>query len=245
MRKSTSFLLGEVESKMSGYVALMNYKYFNLCVKAEPASLLSITVEYDKTGFDIEQVADVAMPQENQLQIYPKDPALLYAIGKAIATSHPEFKQDIVVDKGNEKKEGETSDDNENADDADKSILLTMPVVDKDRRDALIDGINLLYNETKTQLDANFSLYTQKLTLKLENASPEEINEAKEALDDIRKQHNDLAKQYHENKEKEIETAYQLYLEKQTEQEKNKQEQEAATNKEAGLGFKMPDMPKE
>ena len=242
MRKSTSFLLGEVESKMSGYVALMNYKYFNLCVKAEPASLLSLTVEYDKTGFDIEQVADVAMPQENQLQIYPKDPALLYAIGKAIATSHPEFKQDIVVDKDNEE---ENSDNSEKDDDADKSILLTMPVVNKDRRDALMDGINLLYNETKTQLDANFNLYTQKLALKLENASPEEINEAKEALENIRKQHNDLAKEYHENKEKEIETAYQLYLEKQAEQEKNKQEQEAATNKEAGLGFKMPDMPKE
>ena len=242
MRKSTSFLLGEVESKMSGYVALMNYKYFNLCVKAEPASLLSLTVEYDKTGFDIEQVADVAMPQENQLQIYPKDPALLYAIGKAIATSHPEFKQDIVVDKDNEE---ENSDNSEKDDDADKSILLTMPVVNKDRRDALMDGINLLYNETKTQLDANFNLYTQKLALKLENASPEEINEAKEALENIRKQHNDLAKEYHENKEKEIETAYQLYLEKQAEQEKNKQEQEAATNKEAGLGFKMPDIPKE
>lgn len=241
MRKSTSFLLGEVESKMSGYVALMNYNYFNLCVKAEPASLLSITVEYDKNSFDIEQVADVAMPQENQLQIYPKDPALLFAIGKAIATSHPEFKQDIVVDKGNE----ENSDNSEKDDDADKSILLTMPVVNKDRRDALMDGINLLYNETKTQLDANFNLYTQKLALKLENASPEEINEAKEALENIRKQHNDLAKEYHENKEKEIETAYQLYLEKQAEQEKNKQEQEAATNKEAGLGFKMPDMPKE
>lgn len=242
MRKSISFLLGEVESKMSGYVALMNYNYFNLCVKAEPASLLSITVEYDKNSFDIEQVADVAMPQENQLQIYPKDPALLFAIGKAIATSHPEFKQDIVVDKDNEE---ENSDNSEKDDDADKSILLTMPVVNKDRRDALMDGINLLYNETKTQLDANFNLYTQKLALKLENASPEEINEAKEALENIRKQHNDLAKEYHENKEKEIETAYQLYLEKQAEQEKNKQEQEAATNKEAGLGFKMPDMPKE
>ena len=243
MRKSTALLLGEVEGKMSGYVALMNYKYLNLCVKAEPASLLPVTVEYGNESFDIEQVADVTMPQENQLQVYPKDPVLLFAIGKAIATSHPEFKQDTVVDKGDEKEESSTNSEQE--DDADKSILLTMPTVDKDRRDALMEGVKILFDEVKVKLDTNFNFYTQKITLKLASASPEEIDEAKKALGDIKKQHDDLAKEYRENKEKEIETAYQLYLEKQTEKEKNKQEQEAATNKKAGQGFKMPDMPKE
>lgn len=243
MRKSTALLLGEVKGKMSGYVALMNYRYLNLCVKAEPASLLPVTVEYDNASFDIEQVADVTMPQENQLQVYPKDPVLLFAIGKAIATSHPEFKQDIVVDKGNGKEE--TSINSEQEDEADKSILLTMPTVNKDRKNALMEGVKILFDEVKVKLDTNFSFYTQKITIKLANASLEELDEAKKALGDIKKQHDDLAKEYRENKEKEIETAYQLFLEKQTEKEKDKQEKKDANNKDVIQGFKMPEMPKE
>lgn len=233
MRKSIALMLGEANSKMSGYVALLNYKYLNLCVKAEAVSLLSVTVEYDGNSFDIEQVADVASPRKDQLQVFPKGPELIPYISKAVSTVHPEFKQEVVE----EKRKRQNSDNGE----ADKSVLLTMPEVDKNRRDALMDAVKILYEETKVQLTKIFELYTQKTIVELMSGTAEEIDEAKESLEDIKKQHFDLADGYRKNKEAEIEEAYQLYLEKKEQKEKNQQEKEASTNKMAGQSFKMPD----
>ncbi len=230
MRKSIALTLGEANGKMSGYVALLNYKYFNLCVKGEPVSLLSVTVEYDDIEYNIEDVADVACPREDQLQVYPKTPGLVYYIGKAIATVHPEFKQEVV-----EEENSESIDEDEK----ERSIILTMPEVNKDRRDVLMDAVKVLYEETKVHLTSNFELYSQKIILQLTGASAEETDEAKDSLEELKNQNLDLAKAYREKKEEEIEEAYQRYLEKKTGMEKNEQEHEAATNKQAGQGFKM------
>ncbi len=234
MRKSIALTLGEASSKLSGYAALLNYKYFNLCVKAEPVSLLSVTVEYDDTEFNIEDVADVASPREDQLQVYPKTPELTYYIGKAIAVIHPEFKQEVV--------EAENSDSSEEGEE-EKSILLTMPEVNKDRRDALMDAVKVFYEEIKTKLTTNYEVYTQKTLVQLSDASAEEIDEAKKSMEDIKKQNFELIDTYRDNKEKEIEAAYQRYLEHKTEKDKTQQEHEAATNKQATQGFKMSETP--
>ncbi len=234
MRKSIALTLGEASSKMSGHVALLNYRYLNLCVKAEAASLLIVTVEYDGHNLDIEQVADVASPREDQLQVYPKSPDLLVPISKAIATVHPEFKQEVIKEENNN---GSSSSDNE--EEEDKSILLTMPEVDKNRRDALMEGVKLLYDETTAELTAIYETYTQKAIIQLMDGKAEEIDECKKALDDLKKEHFDLADNYRKNKEKEIEDAYKHYMEQKEEKNKNKQEHEAATNKKAGHSLKM------
>lgn len=232
MRKSTALTLGEASSKMSGYAALLNYKYLNLCVKAEPVSLLSVTVEYDDKSYNIEDVADVTGPREDQLQVYPKTPELTYYIGKAIALIHPEFKQEVVE---------EENDEATSEEEKEKSIILTMPKVNKDRRDALMDAVKAFYEEAKTNLTTNYEVYSQQVLFKLLDAPAEEIDEAKKSMEDIKKQNFELIDTYRDNKEKEIEAAYQRYLEKKTEKDKTLQEHEAATNKEATQGFKMPD----
>ncbi len=242
MRKSTAFTLGELESKLSGYVGLLQFRYSNLCVEADPASLLPVTIEYDGDSFDIEQVADVSIPREDQLLVYPKDQVLLFAIGKSIAEYHPEFKQEIVEDKDEEENDSSTTNEEEEVEE-EKNILLTMPEVNKDRRDVLMDGVKILYEQLKPTLDTNIQLYTQRVVKDLAGASASEIDEAKESIEDIKKQHFDLAKSYRETKEKQIEEAYQRYLEKKTGMEKSQQEHEAATNKQVGQGFKMPKMP--
>ena len=48
MRKAIEILIGEMESKLGGYASLLNYRYLNLCVKAEPVALLSINVIDDE-----------------------------------------------------------------------------------------------------------------------------------------------------------------------------------------------------
>ncbi len=235
MRKSIALMLGEANSKMSGHAALLNYRYLNLCVKAEAVSLLCVTVQYNGNEYDIEQVADVTGPREDQLQVYPKGPELIPYISKAIATVHPEFKQEVVEEENQQDSDGE---------EADKSLLLTMPEVNKDRRDALMEAVKVLYDETKVELTATFELYTQKVVVELLSASAEEIKEAKDSVEEIKKQHFDLIDGYRKNKETEIEEAYKRYLEQKEQKEKSQQEKEASINKQVGQSFKMPEMPK-
>lgn len=224
MKKSVALLLGEVQKKMSGYAALLNYRFLNLCVKAEPASLMPVTVIIDGEELDIEEVADVASPQDNQFEIYPKDPSFLYAISKAIFQAHPEFK---LEEKARE-------DDEE-----DKILLCTMPVIDKDRRDLYMDGIATLSDEAKVKMDTNYSLYTTRIVEKMIGDTPEAIDEAKKMLEEIYNGHIDLCKTYRENKETEVEEAYQLYLSEQEAKEAASQEQKAARGESAGSSMKM------
>lgn len=217
---------------MNGYVMLLCYRYMNLCVKAEPVSLLPVTVIYGDDELKMEDVADVAQPNERQMLIAPKSQDFLFEIGKGIAATHPEFKQDLVDDDYLEEEKEEREEQ-----DKEKWILLTMPDVDKDRRDALTDAVKVLYDETKVKIDFCSKVYLEKVTISLAGASEEEIKEAKEELENVVNQYSDLAKKYREDKEKEIEDAYQLYLKEQGEKEKKEQEQKAATNEEASLGF--------
>lgn len=232
MKKSVALMLGEMQKKMSGYAVLLNYRFMNLCVKAEPASLMPVTVPVNGEDMDIEEVADVAIPQENQLEVYPKDSSLLFAISKAIHEAHPEFKIE-------ERSRNDESGESEGGDEEDKSILCTMPVVDKDRYDLYMNGVSTLSDEVKVKLDSNHVLYGNKIAAKLMGASVEEIDEAKKMLEEIYNGHVDLCKEYRENKEKEIEDAYQLYLSEQSQKEAAAQEEEAARGETAGSAMKM------
>jgi len=49
MKKAIEILIRELDSKLGGYAALLNYRYLNLCVKAEPVALLPVVIE-DKDG---------------------------------------------------------------------------------------------------------------------------------------------------------------------------------------------------
>lgn len=232
MKNKTATRLGELETKLNSTVALLCFRYMNLCVNAEPVSLLSVVVKSGDEDYKIEEVAKVTMPQENQLKIYPESQAFLFDIGKAIAVAHPEFDQDIVSIERD--KNVDPNDPN-----ADKGILLTMPVVDDDRHDALMDAVKTLSDETKQRMDFHVGVCTAKITVQLAGASAEEIKEAKDGIEDLKGKYGDLAKQYREQKEKEIEDAYQLYLKQQEEKNRKTEEEQAATNEEAKTGFDL------
>lgn len=232
MKNRIATRLGELEGKLNSSIALLCFHYLNLCVKAEPVSLLPVVIKAEGEEYKIEEVAKVAMPQENQLMIYPESQEILFEIGKAIAVAHPEFDQDIVSIE---------SDPNTDADDpnADKGILLTMPVVNDDRHEALMDAVKTLFDETKTRMDFHIGVYTTKVSTQLAGAPAEEIKEAKDGIQELSDRYGDLAKQYREQKEKEIEEAYQLYLKQQEEKDRKTEEEQAATNEEAKTGFDL------
>ena len=70
MRKSIETLIDEMKTKMSGYVVLLQYRYMNLCVKAEPAALLSFSVTNEEgEECEFEKVASASLANKYQFEI--------------------------------------------------------------------------------------------------------------------------------------------------------------------------------
>lgn len=225
---------------MSGYAVYLNFQFMNLCVKAEPAALLPVTVVIDGESKDIEEVADVALPNKNQFVIIPKESSYLFPICKALSQAHPEFEierknEDSSVSSNNEET-ASSGDDEDN-----EVIYCTMPPINKDRRDTCMDFVKTVSDEAKAKIEVTYTTYTARITAKMAGESAESIEEATNELDDIHKQHTDICKEYRENIEKEIEGAYQKYVTEQEEKEKTAQEQMAARGENAGSSMRMED----
>lgn len=209
MRKSIEALINEMKNKMSGYAVLLQYRYLNLCVKAEPVALLSISV-VDNEGeeYDLESVALASKTNDYQFELYPHDQKMVFAICKGIKEAHPEFKVDTKTEESDEASE-----------ESQTVIVCTVPEMNKDRHDSLIDGVGLLYDQCKAKLDANHAVYKTRLAAKLVGSSDTEVQEAEDKLEQVFKTHDDICMQYKEAEIKEIEEAYQRYLDKQKNQQ--------------------------
>ena len=242
MKRSIAVLLDEAKNKMSAFVALANYRFMNLCVDAEPASLLCITIEAGDAKLDLEDVADVSSPQKDQFALFPKEnnPALIFAICKAVKTAHPEFKVEV---KGQNEEDGDNSDENDEGNDSDeeteKYILLTMPEINKDRRDFIINGVDILQKACQMKLDAISEEYVVKITAKLALDKPEELDEAKDNLQDLYDKHKDMLVGFTDNKKQAVEEAYQRYLAEQEEKQAQQQELDEAHGTDKGLSMNM------
>ena len=230
MKKSIETLIGEMKTKMSGYAVLLQYRYMNLCVKAEPAALLSISVINEEgEEADLESVASACLANEYQFEIYPNDSKMVFAISKGIKEAHPEFKIDVKSDGSSEDSE----------DDQGQYLVCTMPEVNKDRHDNLIDGVGMLYDQCKAKLDANHTVYKTRLTTKLVGFPEEEVKEAEDMLEEIYQKHDEICLQFKTAKLKEIEEAYQRYLAEQTAMQTEADEKAAARGENAGQAFNI------
>lgn len=232
MKRAVEILIGEMKGKLGGYAVLLQYRYMNLCVKAEPAALLSLTViNSEGESNDIENVAKVTLKTEFQFEIIPNEDDLLFPICKALMVSHPEFKQEVINPEDNDRL---YPDDKE-----ERHIICTMPEVDKNRHDLLMNSVSALYDECLVQLEKAHGVYVTKMTAKMEGQSPSDTQEAMDAVDEAYDQHKDIVKQYRELKEKEIEEAYQHWLTDKQEKEQQLQEEHAARNDQAGMSIKF------
>ena len=123
-----------VEKKMAGYHALLSYRYSNLCIKADPASLLPVTLIMGSMEKNIEEVAEVAKPaDEYHLAVVPKMQDFIMEINQAVLDAHPEFKMELKP----------LGDGNEHH----RFLLYEMPEVDKNRYDFLNQAVDNLYDD--------------------------------------------------------------------------------------------------
>lgn len=220
MRITVYKLLQEAQQKMNGYAVYMNYQFMHFGVKAEPAALLSVEVEVGGERMNLEDVADVAIPQDDQFALIPKEQDFLFDICKAVAQAHPDYK---IGQKSINEEEVDSLDGEE-----DRYVLCTMPEVNDDRHDVGMNYVKAIYEEMTAKIDTTHAAYGAEIIKQLASAKPEEIDEAKEEFQKIYDQMKDICKSYREEKEKQIEEAYQDYLKKKAEAEQAESERQAA-----------------
>ena len=227
--KKVTDLFEEAKMKMNGYAMLLNFHLANLCIKADPMALLSASIEIDGQSLNLEEVATLNLPNEKQFAITPKDPEYLFPICKAIKLEHPEFEME------------EKNELNEITNEEETVIYYTMPIVNEDRREVCMDYIKMRYEAITAKMDVVFSTHTSKIVAKMIGSSAEQIESIKEKLQEIYEWHTNLCKKFREDKEKEVEEAYQEYLKTVAEQTKEAEEQEAAQGKDTMFSINMND----
>jgi ribosome recycling factor len=196
--------LDSAEKKMSAYMALMNFRYMNLCIKAEPASLIPVTVVVLGEEKNIEDVAQVAVTDEYHLAVIPKGKDCFSQIAQAITYSHPEFIVSIkTMDSGGENKE---------------YLEYEMPVVDKNRHDFLSQAVKSLYDETKVKIEAVYQEERAGFAEFL-GSNSNDLDEVNEALDKMRDNTLENITSSRDEKLKEIEDGYLHYLAEKGNQE--------------------------
>jgi len=199
------------QEKMNGYVVMFNYRIMNHCVKADPLSLLPVTVNFYDSEYNLEEVARVQKPNDYQLEIFPKKKAYLDDIAAGVFDAHPEFKVKTIIEKdslGNEE----------------HHLLYTMPDVDKDRRDLLKETVKAFYDECKVRIEACHAKY-DALFIEILSEQPAEFNEAKNEVSAIYRDAKDQAEKLYQAKCDEIEEGYQRYLKQQEEKEEKEAQQ--------------------
>ena len=215
MRKSIQILLGEMDAKLTGYSSMLNYRYMNLCVKAEPAALLSMTItDIEGNLYHIEEVADCMQADEFTFEIVPHEMEMLPFIQKGIEEAHPEFKQEVIKPKDEDHFFMANTVEYE----AERHIVCKMPEVDNNRYDVLKESVKTLYDQCMTEIEKVKAKYTQILADKTSELPKKEADEAKEKLEALGKQYSDTCKLYYDDKMKEIEESHQKWLASQAEE---------------------------
>jgi len=224
MKKVFREVLGKLQQEEMTYVAQMDYYFKILCVKAEPEALLSSKIaDEDGEMQDLEKLAYTLKPDDYTFEIIPMDEKLLKNVVIGIQKEHPEFKMEIVTADENMRLDPE--DENE------KHVRFIMPEVNKDRYDVLKDGVKAYYESCKERMDATFAKCSAELTARSQGMDEKDIEEAKAELEKTNKQAKEMREKIHDDKQKEIEEAYQKYLTEQNDKaaaEKEKADAEGA-----------------
>ena len=102
MKRAIINQLGQLSEQLKAYVGALNYRYLNLCVKAEEVSLLPIQVPIEDEFKNLEDVAYAGKRTGDDYSLYivPKIQDDMRDIQQAVMKFHPEFIQEDVLKQG-------------------------------------------------------------------------------------------------------------------------------------------------
>ena len=203
---------------MSGYVAQLNFRFMNLCVKAEPMSLLSARFNIQGEEKPIEDVAQVSKKGDYQFMAIPNFEDDMAPLAVGIALKHPEFKQEygeetvnVVDEQGNPQSVKV------------KYLLLTMPEVDNNRYEALKTAVDAAYNQCKTQMEAVVERAEPEMALLQEGEDQQDIDRVKKAVERLKKSYIEQRDKLYDEKIKEIDEAHENWQINQVEKRRNRE----------------------
>lgn len=200
-------MLGDALSTLN---AQFSYRLMNLCVKAEPVSLLSIEAMIEGEPQKLEECARIGKEDDYSFQIFPNYDDDISALAKAIFMEHPEFKQEMRT------MQVDISEDESKPDMQDVYyIQVTMPEVDDNRYDVLKNGVKAFYEENKAQMEAVSAKYDAKFATLLDGESPEDVKKVKEARDKQTKTWYEQRDKIYNDKLQEIEDAHEKWRHQQ------------------------------
>jgi len=207
-------MLGDALSTLN---AQFSYRLMNLCVKAEPVSLLSIEAMIEGEPQKLEECARIGKEDDYSFQIFPNYDDDISALAKAIFMEHPEFKQEMRT------MQVDISEDESKPDMQDVYyIQVTMPEVDDNRYDVLKNGVKAFYEENKAQMEAVSAKYDAKFATLLDGESPEDVKKVKEARDKQTKTWYEQRDKIYNDKLQEIEDGHQKWLNNQKKERINR-----------------------
>ena len=200
-------MLGDALSTLN---AQFSYRLMNLCVKAEPVSLLSVEAMIEGESQKLEKCAQIGKEDDYSFQIFPNYDGDIPALAKAIFMDHPEFKQELKT------MQVDISEDESKPDMQDVYyIQVTMPEVDDNRYDVLKNGVKGLYEENKAQMEAVSAKYDAKFATLLDGESPDDVKKVKEARDKQTKTWYEQRDKIYNDKLQEIEDAHEKWQHQQ------------------------------
>ena len=205
MKRALNNQYDQLYEKLKGYVAMMNFRYINLCIKADPVSLIPVKVNEEVTEKNLEQVAMTAKKDDYRFWIVPKYDEDKDSICKGIAKVHPEFKQkeDTLKIEGISE-DGEAYDVH--------YIELTMPDVDDNRYNALKDAVDVVYQECKTLMEAAVSKAKAEIAFLSVGEPKEDIDGINKAVDNLNEKCEKQRDKLRDKKLQDIEDAYKKWL---------------------------------
>lgn len=207
MKVKISSVLISTQERLLGYITEMSYGYAQLCVKADPSSLLSFEERIEEKKYKMEEMARIVVHDkegdDDKIDLYPIEPAFITLLITGMVKVHPEFHVSVETDE-----DAEPGDDSPQL----KFVRLTMPKVTKERRDFLLSAVDMLDNRCKVRHGEMKVKYSAELTKVCIGEPPAAIDEATSTMDKLMSHYDEMRRQMTEKKKEEIENAYQRYL---------------------------------
>ncbi|MBO5593020.1 MAG: ribosome recycling factor [Prevotella sp.] len=232
MKRSIINQYTQLEEKYTGLVNLMNYRFLNLCIKAEEASLLPVKVQIEGELLNLEEVATMAKKNDYEMVIVPNFSDDMPQVAEGIALVHPEFKQTI------DKLEVESyAIDQEKVTEQVPYILLTMPEVDDDRYDFLKKAVGSFHDDCKARMEAAKTQADASLAPLLEDES--NADATRKRFDKLTEDWVTKREDMYTQKVEEIENAYVTWLGNQAQQEIARMKEQDALGEGVGMSMKL------
>jgi hypothetical protein len=207
MKRALSNQYDQLYEKLKGYVAMLNFRYLNMCIKVEPASLIPVKVNIECSEKNLEQVAMVTKKDDYRFWILPKYDDDMKAICEGIAKVHPEFRQKEMTMKIEGLEGDGTSHDV-------RYLQLTMPEVDDKYYKALKDAVDVFYDQCKTLMEAAANQAKAEIAVKSVGEPKEDVDGIKKEVDKLIKSSEESRDKLRDKKLKDIEEAYKNWLAK-------------------------------